>query len=214
MLQNSAILVDESYHQFQRIGAIVDDLDISGDVVAGQLPEDLTRWRRQWRRRYDVLRAELQAEMRRLGNTDNEITRELRGMDQRLQKVAAATDKPESVVDARMTLQALVDGRHVLTRLRGSDDVEASTIRFQNSAGESTWPRVSWASVMLAFGVAVYRVAKKKNLPVLHPKKIAFGAVAVWVAFLDLPFIGLACLGALATGLWLQRRSAISPRRG
>jgi hypothetical protein len=206
--------IEQELHRLKSVARL---LQLPAEIVGEQLPEEIARWYRPWRKRYFAYRTELSRELAAIGQTSAQSAEAIE---------AARLDAKVSAVDERLASPAL-DPRNLsqfdaAAELLPAIPSPARTVRLIANgrlyslefsglqAASAGWiARFAVAIAMLACGIAAAYFLRARELPKFAPW-VAITAIGVtWWLCLAPSIIGLVVLVA---GAWTALREQLDRR--
>ncbi|HEX3727790.1 MAG TPA: hypothetical protein VHV08_16170, partial [Pirellulales bacterium] len=207
----------QSLTRLETIGAL---MQLPSEVIGEHLPEEILRWYRPWKRRYQESRKMFAAQLARFvqgGETSPEAS-EARRMDQQIEavdaRIGSANLGTRPVISAPEAWGLLLSSEHDWspTYYQSLGQVAQIDVRVATSYSSDIPARVAGGLAIVALGVFAALALRMRKLPDVSPWIVVAVVGVAWWLLLAPSFVGLVLLAvALATAFRSRPKPLVRP---
>ena len=208
-VESPAEAVEPVAQMLARLECMSSLVQLPAEAVAENLPEELARWYRPWRKRYQESRAMISRESivaaKAGGTTDQQALagpydQVMAAVETRIGAGANARNLDISASDAQLLLE--LDSESTRAHYRSSGAATELTVRYAQVPAGSFWSRAIFGSLVLDVGAVTVVFSRHRTLPQFAPSTVMAAVGFAWWLFLTPSVVGLFVLIAAIVLAW------------
>jgi hypothetical protein len=211
--ESPAVSIELVTQNLVRLESVTSLAQLPAEAIAENLPEELVRWYRPWKKRYQESRSALARETAAAAKVSDAIDE---------QAVAGAFDRTMAAMDGRIGVgnhvldPSMPDARRLLeldtesTRACYRGPANELVVRYARVPASTTWSRTLLGLATIASGAVAISLLRIRSLPKVAPSTALAALGTAWWLLLTPSVVGL---GLLVAAIMLAWRSRVLPSR-